>query len=243
VSAARQRDEQPCLAPGSPHARSAVRHLSRVCTPLGKLIARIGPYQPTLTPNPFIALVASVVQQQVSLAAASAVYNRLRERCPRKRVTPAAVNALSPDDLRGVGLSRQKATYVLNVAEAFASRRLTAAKLRRMSDEAVVAATTKIKGIGRWTAEMLLIFCLQRPDVWPVDDLGLRKAVRGFLGLSELPPLGRMQALAEPWRPYRTCAAWYLWRSLGGPLTPGVGVATRAGKRNPLDRSGNARRA
>lgn len=158
------------------------------------------------------------------MSAAVAIYERLRNLCPRARLTPAAVLALDRRALRGAGLSRQKAASVHNVAEAFASRTLTAAGLRRMSDEEVIAATTRIKGVGRWTAEMLLIFCLQRRDVWPVDDLGLKKAVGKLLGLDELPPAATMHEVAEPWRPYRTYATWYLWRSLEGPLMPGVAL-------------------
>ena len=144
--------------------------------------------------------------------------------CPRRRLTPAAIMALDHDTLRAAGLSRQKAAYVRNMAEAFASRELSAAKLRRMSDDEVVEATTRIKGVGRWTAEMLLIFCLERPDVWPVDDLGLRKAVRNFLAMTEMPRPAEIQAVADPWRPYRSYATWYLWRSLEGPLMPGVAL-------------------
>jgi DNA-3-methyladenine glycosylase II len=139
-------------------------------------------------------------------------------------VTPRALLALDVATLRGVGLSRQKTEYVHILAEAFATRSLTAAKLRRMNDDEVIAATTALKGIGRWTAEMLLIFCLERPDVWPVDDLGLRKAVQNFFAFKETPPARDIRDLADPWRPYRSYATWYLWRSLEGPLMPGVNV-------------------
>jgi DNA-3-methyladenine glycosylase II len=90
-----------------------------------------------------------------------------------------------------------------------------------MSDEQVIQATTQVLGIGRWTAEMLLIFCLERPDVWPIDDLGIRKAVRNLLGDNDLPHRDTITGLAEPWRPFRSYASWYLWRSLEGPLMPG----------------------
>jgi DNA-3-methyladenine glycosylase II len=142
--------------------------------------------------------------------------------CPRQRLTPGAVRSLDVSALRGAGLSRQKAAYAQNVAEAFASRVLTAAKLRRLPDAEVIAAVTAVKGVGRWTAEMLLIFCLERPDVWPVDDLGLRNAVQRFTGEVELPAAAEMQTLGEAWRPYRTCATWYLWRSLEAPTEPAI---------------------
>ena len=204
-------------------ARRAVRHLRRVSPRLAEIIDRVGPHRPIITPNPFVALVGSILQQQISMSAAAAVFQRLR-RAAGGRISPRAVLELGPDGLRAAGLSRQKATYLLELAQAFATRRLTGAALRRMDDEAVIAAVTQIKGVGRWTAEMLLIFCLERPDVWPIDDLGLRKAVRDFLGLRELPDVATMQATGEPFRPYRTYASWYLWRSLEGPLMPGIAV-------------------
>jgi DNA-3-methyladenine glycosylase II len=206
-------------------ARAAVRHLTRADPGLGALIKKIGPHRPIITPNPFVALVGSILQQQVSMSAAAAVQKRLKALCARGRVTPAAILELSNDGLRGAGLSRQKTKYIRSLAEHFASGALSSRKLRSMTDEEVIAATTRIKGIGRWTAEMLLIFCLERPDVWPIDDLGLRKAVRNFLRLGDLPGTGKMQAAGEPWRPYRTYASWYLWRSLEGPFMPGVALA------------------
>lgn len=205
-------------------ALAAIRHLRRADPRLGQLIARIGPYTPIITSNPFTAMIGSVVQQQVSMSAAAAIYRRLRGLCPGRRLTPAAVLRLDARTLRSVGLSRQKVEYVRNVAEAFATRTLTAAALRRMPDEEVIAATTRLKGIGRWTAEMLLIFCLERPDVWPVDDLGLRKAVRNFTGMPDVPKPAALESLADPWRPYRSYATWYLWRSLEGPLMPGIAL-------------------
>ncbi|MCK4340173.1 MAG: DNA-3-methyladenine glycosylase 2 family protein [Phycisphaerae bacterium] len=206
------------------NALAAVRHLRRADQRLGQLITHIGPHTPIITRDPFIALIGSIVQQQVSMSAATAIYKRLKGLCPRNRLTSRSILALDEDALRGVGLSRQKSAYVRNIASAFASRTLNAAKLRRMSDEEVIDATTCIKGVGRWTAEMLLIFCLERPDVWPVDDLGLKKAVRNFMNWDELPAAGSMNELAEPWRPYRTYATWYLWRGLEGPLMPGVAL-------------------
>jgi DNA-3-methyladenine glycosylase II len=202
----------------------AIRRLRQVDPRLGRLIAQIGPFRPDITPDPFIALIGSIIQQQLSMAAATTIYRRVRGLCPRQRLTPKAILALDDDALRGVGLSRQKAAYLRNLADAFATRTLTAAGLRAGSDDEVIAATTAIKGIGRWTAEMLLMFCLERPDVWPVDDLGLRKAVRNFLRLGELPPAAAIRELADPWRPYRSYATWYLWRSLEGPLMPGVAL-------------------
>ena len=209
---------------GQSTAHAALRHLRQADARLGRLIERIGPYRPVICRDPFVALISSVIQQQVSMPAAATIEKRVRALCPRGRLTSAALLALSEQELRGAGLSRQKAAYVRNVADAFASRTLTPARLRRMSDAEVVEATTRLKGIGRWTAEMLLIFCLERADVWPVDDLGLRKAVQNFLGLGEMPRPAAIEDVADGWRPYRSYATWYLWRSLEGPLMPGVAL-------------------
>jgi DNA-3-methyladenine glycosylase II len=206
-------------------AQTAVRHLTGANPRLGALIRKIGPHRPLITPNPFVALVGSILQQQISMSAAAAVHKRLKALCPRRRVTPAAILELSSDDLRAAGLSRQKATYIRSLAERFADGTLSSRRLRGMTDDEVIAATTQVKGVGRWTAEMLLIFCLERLDVWPIDDLGLRKAVGKLLELAVLPDAHTMRATAEPWRPYRTYASWYLWRSLEGPLMPGVSLA------------------
>jgi DNA-3-methyladenine glycosylase II len=201
---------------------AAVRSLARRDRRLAALIRRIGPYRPARTANPFLALVGSILHQQVSMSAAAAVYRRLKALCPRGRMTPAAVLTIGDDALRAAGLSRQKVQYVRGLAQAFASGELTATKLRRMSDDEVIEATTRLKGVGRWTAEMLLLFCLGRPDVWPSDDLGLRRAAQLFLQRDEPPTAAALRALGEPWRPYRSYATWYLWRSLDKPLQPAI---------------------
>lgn len=207
-------------------ALRASRALRAADPTLGELIASIGPHRPIITPDPFTALLCSIVQQQISMSAAAAVQRRLRALCPRRRFSAKAILALEDDDLRSAGLSRQKIRYARDLAHHFASGRLSAAQLRRMDDEQVIAATTQVYGIGRWTAEMLLIFCLERPDVWPIDDLGLRKAVGRFLGSTNgaLPDAKTMRAAGERWRPYRTYASWYLWRSLEGPFMPGISL-------------------
>jgi DNA-3-methyladenine glycosylase II len=201
----------------------AAQALSRADRRMARLIERIGPHRPVLTADPFRALVGSIIQQQVSMSAAAAMQKRLRQACDG-RIRPETVLGLDAAALRGCGLSRQKSAYLHHLAQHFADGLVTSRRLRRLEDEAVIAAVTQVKGVGRWTAEMLLIFCLERPDVWPVDDLGLRKAVRGFLGLAAMPTAEAMRAAGEPFRPYRTYASWYLWRSLEGPFMPGVSI-------------------
>jgi DNA-3-methyladenine glycosylase II len=202
--------------------RRAVAALERRDRRLAKIIKTVGPYDPVLTRNAFVALAGSIVHQQVSMAAAKSVFTRLKALCPRKRLSPKAIHTLSLDELRSAGLSRQKAGYMHDLAEHFGSGKLSTAKLRKLDDEQVMTTVTEVKGIGRWTAEMLLIFCLERPDVWPVDDLGLQNAVKRLLDRDERPPLDEIRAIAEPWRPYRTYATWYLWRSLEGEFNPGI---------------------
>jgi DNA-3-methyladenine glycosylase II len=219
-----RRAERP---PPDTTAREASRHLSAVDPRLAEIIARVGVHRPVIEPRPFIALIESITQQQVSMRAAAAIFARLKRACPRGRLTPQALLDLDASALRGIGLSRQKAQYVRNVADAFAGGRLSAAKLRRMSDDEVLTEVSKIKGVGRWTVEMLLIFSLGRPDVWPIDDLGLRRAVQRFLELSAPPGADQMRKLGQRWRPYRTYAAWYLWRFSEGNGQPGVALPNR----------------
>ena len=195
---------------------AALRHLRRADPRLREIIARVGAFRPVITPDPFVALVGSIVHQQVSMSAAAAIQRRLCELFPGRRVRPAALLQLSQPALRGAGLSRQKALYLRGLAAAFADGTLSAAKLRRMSDDEVIAATTALKGIGRWTAEMLLMFRLGRSDVLPVDDYGIRKAMQQAYRKRALPKAAWMRRVAEPWRPYRTVACWYLWRSGDG---------------------------
>ncbi len=200
--------------------RAALRHL-RADPQLAPIIRRVGPFRPALSADPFGTLVGSIVHQQVSMSAAAAIYRRLCSACGG-RLTARAILAAPPRALRAAGLSTRKVGYVRSLADAFASRRLTAAGLRRLDDEAVIAAVTSLPGVGRWTAEMLLIFCLERPDVWPIDDFGLRAALPRLTGAAEPLPRPALAAAGEPWRPYRSYATWYLWRSLEGPKPPAV---------------------
>jgi DNA-3-methyladenine glycosylase II len=129
-------------------------------------------------------------------------------------LTPEAVLAIGADPLRAAGLSGMKARYVLDLAERVAAGRLDLDLVATLEDEAVIAELIQVKGIGRWTAEMFLIFSLGRLDVLPVDDFGLRAAVKRSYGFDDLPKAPQIRALAVPWAPYRTVATWYLWRSL-----------------------------
>ncbi len=163
--------------------------------------------------EPFLTLVRAVVGQQISVKAADAVWGRftgLVGECPQ----PDDVMAQAPDALRGVGLSRRKVEYVLDLAAHFAAGQVHPAQWADMPDEAIIRELTAIRGIGRWTAEMFLIFNLRRPDILPLDDVGLLKAISLHYFSGE--PVSRFEAreVAQAWRPWSTVATWYLWRSL-----------------------------
>lgn len=163
--------------------------------------------------DPFLTLARAIVGQQISVKAADAVWNRL-ESGLGGLVAPPPILASSEDILRTYGLSRQKAVYLNDLARYFAEERHTIENWDVMSDEELITSLTSIRGIGRWTAEMFLIFHLLRPDVFPVDDLGLQKAVWRHYFASEKQPLKALRTHGELWKPYRSVATWYLWRSL-----------------------------
>ena len=161
----------------------------------------------------FSALVRAITGQQLSTKAASTIYGRLVALMPGG-VTPEALGALTDEQMRGVGMSRQKIAYFRDLASKALSGALPLKSLDEMSDDDVIAALTQVKGIGRWSAEMFLMFRLHRPDVLPVDDLGIVNAVKNVYRLRKRPTADRIRKIGEPWRPYRSVACWYLWRSL-----------------------------
>jgi len=163
--------------------------------------------------DPFRALVSAIISQQLSTKAAATIKARL-DGLAGGPLTPHRVAAIDDEGLRGVGLSRQKIAYIRDLCDRVGSGRLALDHLATMTDEDVVAALTSVKGIGRWTAEMFLMFRLHRPDVLPVGDLGIVKAVQRAYGLRKVPSPDRLTKLGEQWRPYRSVACWYLWASL-----------------------------
>ena len=193
----------------------ALEHLAGADPVIGGLIERYGVVVRDRGRPPFYALVAAIVGQQISVKAAAAILGRLGDLLPDRRSFGAeALAAIPLEQLRAAGLSAAKASYMHDLAAKVAGGQVDLARLPRLSDEEVIAALVQVKGIGRWTAEMFLIFSLGRLDVLPVDDLGLRKAVMGLYGLSHMPKRPDLEDLAGPWQPYRTVATLYLWRSL-----------------------------
>jgi len=163
--------------------------------------------------EPFGALMKAIVSQQLSTKAAHTIFTRLMalfDGVP----TPQALAALTDAQLRGVGLSGQKLRYMRDLGGKVQDGSLPLHALDAMTDEDVIVALTQVKGIGRWTAEMFLMFRLHRPDVLPVDDLGIVKAVQKAYGLRKTPSADRLNRIGDAWRPYRSVACWYLWRSL-----------------------------
>jgi DNA-3-methyladenine glycosylase II len=186
---------------------------------LRRLIDERGPIDPDTDrrrsrPDPFGALARAIVGQQLSTKAARSIWERVVEVVGDQEPTPAAILAADADELRGAGLSRSKVAYLRDLAERVDSGELDLERISELPDEDVVAELIEIKGIGRWTAEMFLIFHLGRPDVVSTGDLGIRRAVQIAYGLDELPGPTDLERIAEPWRPHRTLACLYLWRSL-----------------------------
>lgn len=163
--------------------------------------------------NPFVTLARSIVGQQISVKAAESVWQRVLLRCGR-RLTPTGVIKAGMSALRECGLSQRKSEYVLDLAGHFKNRMVQPQQWASMDDEAVIKELSAIRGIGRWTAEMFLIFNLQRPDILPLDDVGLLNAISLHYYSGE--PVSRFEAreVAQAWEPWRTVATWYLWRSL-----------------------------
>jgi DNA-3-methyladenine glycosylase II len=193
----------------------ALQHLRRVDDKLAALIEDHG--SPTLAPttDAVRSLARAIVSQQLSGKAAETIWGRFLALYPRGRFPRAAVIVATPDAaLRGAGLSGAKAAAIKDLARHVVERRLVPARLPALTDDEVAALLLPVRGIGPWSVHMFLMFALARPDVLPVGDLGIRKGMQRHFGLRKLPDADRMTRLAAPWRPYRSVAAWYMWRLL-----------------------------
>jgi DNA-3-methyladenine glycosylase II len=194
--------------------RKAILALRSTDPVLGGLIDAVGAYRIRYLEPDFEALVKSIVYQQLSGKAAATIFGRLREAAGDGRLEPESVLRLTPARMRSIGLSKQKIAYIRDIASHTQAGVTNFEAMRRMKDDDVMQALTSLKGVGAWTAHMFLIFALRRKDVLPVGDLGIRVAVQKAYGLEEMPKPAEVEALGEKWRPYRTVASWYLWRSL-----------------------------
>lgn len=200
-----------------PNWRAAERHL-RKDPILAGVIKRVGPCKLAPRNDHFISLCRAIYAQQISVKIATTLYGRFASKFPRKTPTPArvveALTTWKEEEVRHCGLSRQKRGYVLDLASHFANKKIAAAKFGKMTDEQIIEALTAVKGVGEWTAQMHLIFVLNRPNVLPTADLGLREAVRIFYKLPDRPKVDELKEIAAPWTPYRSVATWYMWRGL-----------------------------
>jgi DNA-3-methyladenine glycosylase II len=196
----------------------AVDHLKSADPVMARIIEQVG----TLTLEPragtFRMLSRAIFFQQLAGPAARAILGRVLATLGADEenwYTPGAFLQATDEQLRAAGLSRQKLGYLRDLAGKFASGELSEDGFEELDDEQVIARVSAVRGIGRWTGEMFLIFSLGRPDVLPVDDLGVRRGMQIAYGLTELPKPDEMRRIAEPWRPYRSAGTWYMWRALG----------------------------
>jgi DNA-3-methyladenine glycosylase II len=192
-------------------AELARKHLMRSDPVMRGIVKRVGKLGIEARGKPYEALIRSILYQQLAGPAAAAIEKRFLALNGGGIPTPAQLAAMSDAELRTAGISRQKASYFRSIGEHFANGAMSDRKLLRASDDDVIEAVTQIRGVGRWTADMLLMFCLGRPDVLPVGDLGIQNAMRLAYGIDKLTP-ARMEEIAQPWRPYRSAGSWYLWR-------------------------------
>ncbi len=193
-------------------AHAAHDHLLRADPVMRGIVERVGPYRLEIRGRPYQSLLRAIFYQQLAGAAASAIERRFLALFGDRVPEPQELLATSPEALRATGISRQKATYLHSLAEHASAGQLDDAQLRHAPDDDVIELVTGIKGVGRWTADMLLMFCLGRPNVLPAGDLGVRRMMKEGYGLDALPDQATMLKIAEPWRPYRSAGAWYLWR-------------------------------
>lgn len=195
---------------------AGVAHLRQSDPVMGALIEQVGPFTLKRERDRFRMLVRSIISQQISTAAARSIRLRL-EALVGGEISAESLAELPVESLRGAGLSPQKTSYLQDLCDRVRSGAVRLDRVSRLDDEGVIEHLVQVKGIGRWTAQMFLLFCLGRLDVFPHDDLGVRAALQRLYGLDGLPDKRTSHALAEPWRPYASIASWYCWRS--GDLT------------------------
>ena len=192
-----------------------IQYLSQKDLKLASIIKSIGDYSKKTYSNPFDSLIQSIISQQLSGKAANAIYRRFLNYYAGVFPTPEQILSTSTEIFRTqIGLSYKKSEYIKDLSSRVSTSQLNLDLLLEMPDEEIIEELVKVKGIGRWTAEMFLIFCLGREDVIPVGDLGVRKAIQKLYNLPQLPEPLSILTISLPWRPYRSIATWYLWKSL-----------------------------
>lgn len=196
------------------HIKAGQNHLRKNDPVMKRIIKQVGPFTLKLKRDRFKTLVGSIISQQISTSAAATIQQRLIDAISPDPLSPESLRSFDVDKFRTLGISRQKATYIIDIVEKCHSGQLQLNRLGHMDDEAAIEHLTAVKGVGRWTAQMLLIFSLGRLDVMAIDDLGLRNAVKIAYELNEPTDRDGLLAMSQPWRPYRSIASWYLWQSL-----------------------------
>ena len=192
-----------------------IKYLSQSDPRLGEVIGTVGKYSIKLRKDPFQSLVESIIYQQLAGSAASIIYGRFIKYYNNSPPLPEQILSTPDAILKSfIGLSNKKIEYIKDLSARITDRKLDLVKLCEKTDEEIIAQLIQVKGIGRWTAEMFLIFCLGRLDVLPVTDLGIRKAMQKIYALPDLAKPSEMLAISQPWRPYRSVATWYLWKSV-----------------------------
>lgn len=181
---------------------------------LAKIIKQVGPYNVRISRNRYQSLVEAIVTQQLAGSAAKSIINRFRNLYDSSFPKPIDVINTHTAKLHTTGLSRMKVSYIKELSIKIENKEVNLRTISKLDDCKVIDVLTKVKGIGRWTAEMFLIFSLGRQDVLPVDDLGLKKGIQQMFSLNELPDVKHIERIAVKWRPYRTIATWYIWKSL-----------------------------
>lgn len=198
--------------------KQAVRHLRKVDPVMRQVVDHVGPCTLKCERDRFWMLVRSIISQQISTAAARTVRDRVvtlvESDSGSKRITPASLLALGVDQLRTAGCSQRKAEYMLDLADKVESGAVQLSTIGRLPNEDVIESLIRVRGIGRWTAEMFLMFSLGRLDVFPVDDLGVRNGILKLYGLEKSTSHAEFKEIAEPWSPYASIGSWYCWRSL-----------------------------
>ncbi len=198
-------------------------HLSVADPDLARALAKVGPPEPRRRPQGFPALLNIIVSQQISLQAAAAIWQRLQEMGP---ITPDGILQLGTDGLRDIGFSRPKIRYARALAEQVTGGIFRPTEIADLDDIEATARLTGLSGFGRWSAEIYLMFCLGRPDIWPAADIALQEATRAVKGLDVRPDVLGMDAIAAPWRPWRSVAALLLWRYYRNIVKRGASAAT-----------------
>ena len=194
--------------------RSALKRLAKADPIMGTLITRVGPFTLTVESGGYEILVRSMLSQQISLAAARTIRGRLQDLLPGRKIKAASVGALTDDQLQTAGISIQKRGYIRDLTRCTLDGTINFRRISGKSDDDAIAELIKVKGIGRWTAQMYLMFSLGRPDIFAPDDLGLQNAIKTLYLLQEKPTRHELEAISVVWSPYRSIASWYLWRAI-----------------------------